>query len=81
LPTQSCSKLRSCSDGAAALNYTDQNADQRNNQKNVDEPAHGIRAHHAEQPQNNQNYRDCIKHRKTLLGSVSVLGRCAELCN
>jgi hypothetical protein len=41
---------------ATTLNNADQNHDDRDNQKNVNDPAQGIRGSQTEQPQNEQNY-------------------------
>jgi hypothetical protein len=42
----------------SALNYADQNHDDRNHQKNVDKPADGVGSNHSQQPHDQQNYGD-----------------------
>jgi len=39
-----------------------QNGDDRNHQKEVNEPAHGVRRHKAQEPEDDENNRDCIEH-------------------
>jgi hypothetical protein len=44
------------------LNKPNYENNQRDNQKNVNEPVKGIGRHHAEQPEDEQNYEDRPKH-------------------
>ena len=54
-----------------SADQVDDQDDDRQNQKNVDEPAHGVGADESEKPENQQDYENCPKHRET--SNVSVL--------
>src|SRR5260370_13053391 len=43
------------------LNHSDQHNDDRQYQQNVNKSTERVRAHHSQEPQNHQDYRDCPK--------------------
>jgi hypothetical protein len=42
-------------------------------QQNMNEPTERVAGHHSQQPQHQQNYEDCPKHRLTSITLLSVL--------
>jgi hypothetical protein len=49
----------------------DEKHNQCNDQQDVNEPTQRIAAHNAQQPQNQEDYKDCPKHRPYLPRSLS----------
>jgi hypothetical protein len=46
----------------ASLNYSDEYDHDRDNQKKMDEAAHGVGANHPQRPHDEQDYRNGEKH-------------------
>jgi hypothetical protein len=46
----------------ATLNYANEHDHDGNNEKDVDVSSQGVRTHHAEQPQNEQDYENRPEH-------------------
>jgi hypothetical protein len=72
----------------AAGYEADENHDDGDHEEDVDEPANGGASHQAEQPQDEQYYRDCVQHiifrffRLLLPGARYDLGRLFAMgCN
>src|SRR5262249_24648963 len=61
-------------DRSSALDDADQHHDHGDDQQDVDEAAEGIRAHHAERPEDEQYYEDRPQHRVSSQG-VDVTSR------
>jgi hypothetical protein len=59
--------------GTASANQLEHQRDNRQHQKNVNEPTQRVAADDAEQPQDEQNYKDCPKHFLTLTDVDSLL--------
>src|SRR5439155_16434902 len=56
-------------DGSAPLDDADQHHHDGDDQKDVDEPAEGVPAHHSEQPHDQQDHEDRPEHARSFLGS------------
>ena len=52
--------------GAAALNQLKHDHEQRQQEKHVNEPSHGVRADQSQKPQDEKNDADCPKHVESL---------------
>jgi len=61
----------SLNNGTTSANYVDQQHNQRDYQQNVNEPTNGVTANYAQQPQDQQYYKDCPKHLFSSLLSVT----------
>jgi hypothetical protein len=56
--------------GSSAANELENQGDYRQNQQYVYEPAQRVAAYYSQQPEHEQNYKECPKH---LVTSASVL--------
>ena len=60
---------------AAALDNPKKDEHDRENQQNVNEAAHRGRRDHSEQPQDDENESDCLKHGVVLMSRLLARGR------
>jgi hypothetical protein len=61
-----------CSDRPTALNHANEDHHNREHEKKVNKPAHGVGRNHSQQPQDQQNYRHSPQHVRAL----SLVGDC-----
>jgi hypothetical protein len=67
--------------GVSALNNPDQDRDHRQYQQNVNESTQGVRTHHSQQPQDQQDHCDRPKHSPPLSSYQSYFVRLMEIAD
>src|SRR5690606_4212016 len=64
----------------ATTDDANENNDNGHNEQDVNQPANRVRRHQAEQPQNNEDDGDCVKHRRSYYWLVLLLISLCSLC-